>query len=131
MAFSSVEVRHPRAVGVKADGDTLRVDLSDGRAIAVPLAWYPRLAHATATERRRWRLVGDGDGIHWPDLDEDVAVAALLAGKPSAESRESLQHWLATRKAPPVGRGVRRSSASPARASITSRTSISICRATG
>jgi hypothetical protein len=51
----------------------------DGRTVSVPLLWYPRLANATADERRNWRLIGRGEGIHWPDLDEDISVAGLLA----------------------------------------------------
>ncbi len=79
--------------------DTLAVDLSDGRTISVPLAWFPRLAHATAAERNQWRLIGKGQGIHWAALDEDISVDALLAGKCSFESPTSLQRWLETRAA--------------------------------
>ena len=83
--------------------DTLAAELSDGRTIAVPIAWYPRLAHATPDERDRWQLIGDGQGIHWPDLDEDISVEMLLAGRKSAESRQSLKQWLAARR---EGRGL-------------------------
>ena len=80
--------------------DALAVDLADGRTLIVPLAWSPRLLHGNATERSRWRLIGRGMGIHWPDLDEDISVAGLLAGKPSGESPGSLAAWLAsTRRA--------------------------------
>lgn len=85
------------AVRVQVSDDTLSVELNDGRTIAVPLAWYPRLAHGTATERVTWRLIGGGRGIHWPGLDEDVSVANLLAGQPSGESQASLKRWLAAR----------------------------------
>jgi hypothetical protein len=78
---------------------TRRVDLSDWRTIAVPLAWYPRLAHASATGHGNWRLIADGEGLHWPDLDEDISVAALLTGRRSAESGTSLQRWLKARGA--------------------------------
>ena len=78
--------------------DSLTVDLSDGRTVTVPLAWYPRLAHATPTERNNWRLIGRGEGIHWPDLDEDISVASLLAGHPSGESQTSLHRWLESRQ---------------------------------
>jgi hypothetical protein len=78
----------------------LGVDLSDGRSIAIPLAWYPRLVHGTLSERGNWRLIGNGEGIHWPDLDEDVSVAALLAGTPSRESGKSLGRWLKQRARP-------------------------------
>jgi hypothetical protein len=77
--------------------DTLSVELADGRTIAVPVAWYPRLAHGTADERASWRLIGGGQGIHWPALDEDISVANLLAGQPSAESQRSFKKWLAGR----------------------------------
>ncbi len=77
--------------------DTLSVELSDGRSIAVPLSWFPRLLHGTAEERGRWRLIGQGRGIHWPDLDEDISVEGLLAGRPSGESQTSLKRWLGQR----------------------------------
>lgn len=88
-----------RAVSILiGDRETLAVDLSDGRSIAVPIAWYRRLAHGTAAERANWQLIAGGEGMHWPDLDEDISVAGLLAGKPSAESQASLKRWLGTRK---------------------------------
>jgi hypothetical protein len=98
MASFPAETAIPLALGVHVNEDTLSVDLSDGRSIAVPLAWYPRLAHANPAERGNWRLIANGDGIHWPDLDEDISVASLLVGKPSGESRDSLQRWLAARR---------------------------------
>ena len=85
---------------VSTDDDTLTVDLSDGRSIAAPLAWYPRLWHGTPDERRRWRLIGSGQGIHWPDLDEDISLEGLILGKPSNESQKSLNRWLGERSQP-------------------------------
>ncbi len=79
--------------------DDFTVELDDGRAVSIPLAWFPRLFHATPLERENWRWIGGGIGIHWPDLDEDIAVEDLLLGRPSGESRESLQRWLAARAA--------------------------------
>lgn len=79
--------------------DAIEVRLTDGRTISVPLAWYPRLLYATPAERSNWRLVGGGEGIHWPDLDEDLSVAGLLAGRRSGESQESLKKWLEARQA--------------------------------
>ncbi len=79
---------------VVVSADSLTVDLSDGRSISVPLAWYPRLWHGTETERTHWRLIGQGEGIHWPDLDEDISVEGLILGRPSNESQRSLQRWL-------------------------------------
>jgi hypothetical protein len=87
----------PLAVGLSVTEDTLTVELVDGRSIAVPLAWYPRLLHATAAERNDWRLIARGEGVHWSALDEDIGVEALLAGRPSAESQASLQRWLSAR----------------------------------
>lgn len=97
MSTSAVELEVPFAEKVAVSDDTLFVDLSDGRSISVPLAWYPRLSHASAAERKRWRLIGRGLGIHWVDLDEDISVEGLLAGKPSGESQASLARWLAER----------------------------------
>ena len=89
----------PDAQSVTVTDDTLAVDLADGRAISLPLAWYPRLAWATPQERDNWRLIGGGAGIHWPDLDEDLSVAGLLAGRKSGESPQSLARWLNARQA--------------------------------
>ncbi len=86
---------------VRVTEDTLSVDLEDGRTISVPLAWYPRLAYATPEERRRFEIVGAGYGIHWPDLDEDISVEGLLAGKRSTESPQSFERWLKARKRDP------------------------------
>ncbi len=104
MSSSAVEPREALATGVAVSADTLSVDLADGRTIAAPLAWYPRLAHATAEERGGWRLIAGGRGIHWPAVDEDISVANLLSGQPSAESQTSFKRWLAGRSKPPRGR---------------------------
>lgn len=88
----------PGAEGVAVSEDTLTVELSDGRSISVPLAWYPRLVHATPEERNSWRLIGKGQGIHWEDVDEDISVEGLLAGRPSGESQASFKKWLEKRK---------------------------------
>lgn len=85
------------AVDVKVTSDALVVALRDGRVVSVPLTWYPRLAAATPGERRRWELVGAGIGIHWPAIDEDVSVEALLSGQGSNESVRSLRRWQASR----------------------------------
>ena len=94
MTISAVEVDAPRAEGVTVTEDTLTVDLSDGRTISVPLAWFPRLIHSTPEERNHWRLIGRGHGIHWEGIDEDISVEGLLAGKPSGESQSSFKKWL-------------------------------------
>lgn len=87
-----------RAQAVEIDEDSLTVDLYDGRSLSVPLAWYPRLDHATAAEQRNWLWIGDREGIHWPDLDEDISIQNLVFGQPSGESQESFRRWLETRK---------------------------------
>jgi hypothetical protein len=97
MNISAIETETPKAEDVKVTDDTLRVDLSDGRTISVPLEWFPRLVHATLEERNNWRLIGKGHGIHWEDIDEDISVNGLLAGKPSGESQESFKKWLKQR----------------------------------
>jgi hypothetical protein len=97
MSSSEVEIREARAAGVKVSDDSLSAELTDGRTIIVPLAWYPRLLHATPSERNSWRLIGGGRGIHWPEVDEDISVANLLAGQSSGESQSSLKNWLAKR----------------------------------
>ena len=66
------------AVDVKVTDDQVLVVLADGRELAAPLAWFPRLADATESQRKNWRLIGSGQGIHWPDVDEDISVASLL-----------------------------------------------------
>ena len=70
----------PRAVDVAINDTELTVDLADGRRVAVPLAWFPRLLHAQQDQRENWQLVGDGEGIQWPDIDEDLSVNGLLQG---------------------------------------------------
>ena len=86
-----------KAQSVTVTDDTLAVDLTDGRTIAVPLAWYPRLLHGTSAERNNWRLIGEKEGIHWPDLDEDISVENLLMGQASGESQSSFKRWLEKR----------------------------------
>ena len=99
MSFSGTELRETLAQGVTATDEALVVDLADGRTIAVPVAWFPRLAHGSPEERAHWRLVGGGAGIHWPDLDEDISIESLLKGRRSGETQESLRRWLQARTA--------------------------------
>ena len=94
----STSTAEARAQKVAVTEDALVVDLSDGRTISVPLAWYPRLLHGTPEERSNWRFIGDGEGIHWLDLDEDIRVENLLAGKTSGESQSSFKRWLEKRQ---------------------------------
>jgi hypothetical protein len=86
-----------RAQRVEVGTDSLAVDLVDGRTIIAPLAWYPRLWHGNEEERANFEIVGDGAYIHWPELDEDLTVVGIVAGRRSGESPASLKKWLATR----------------------------------
>ena len=88
------ELAVAKAQNILITEDTLTVDFKDGRSISVPIVWYPRLVYGTPKERNNWRLIGDGEGIHWPDLDEDLSVEGLLLGRPSGESQRSFQRWL-------------------------------------
>jgi hypothetical protein len=97
MPSSQAEIGSTLAQDVRVGDDALTVVLLDGRTLTVPLSWYPRLAHGSPKERMNWQLLGGGHGIHWPDLDEDISVDGLLAGRPSAESQGSLQKWLSSR----------------------------------
>ena len=81
MSTSGTELGEALAQSVGVSDDALVVDLVDGRTITVPVAWFPRLARGTPTERANWRLIAGGEGIHWPDLDEDISAASLLAGR--------------------------------------------------
>lgn len=80
-----------RVKGVRVDADTLAVDLMDGRTIVVPLAWYPRLLHATPEQRAHWEVAGGGFGIHWPEIDEDLSTEGLLRGAPAAHGRGAIR----------------------------------------
>ncbi len=98
MSSLITELQKTKVTEVQVTEDTLTVDLADGRTVAVPVEWFPRLAHGTPQELSNWRLIGRGAGIHWPDLDEDISLDNLLLGQPSGESQKSLQRWLATRE---------------------------------
>ncbi len=97
MSFSTIDLATIRLVNVTVTEDTLTFHLADGRAISVPLDWYPRLVHGTPAERSNWRLIGNGVGIHWHDLDEDISIENILASHRSGESQRSLNQWLASR----------------------------------
>ena len=87
----------PRIVSATVTDDTISVDLEDGRTIAVPIGWYPRLAHGTSAERAHVQISGAGYGLHWPELDEDIGIEGLLAGRRSGENKKSLERWLKQR----------------------------------
>ncbi len=103
MSSSPTEVSEARAQTVRVGADALTVDLVDGRTIIiiVPLMWYPRLWYATPEERERFELLGGGTYIHWPDVDEDLTVAGIFAGRRSGESSKSIKAWLESRRRDP------------------------------
>jgi hypothetical protein len=97
-----IEIQFAKAQNVVISDEALTVDLTDGRTLSVPLAWYPRLSHGTPDERNHWEFIGDGEGIHWPDLDEDLSIEGLLLGRASSESQRSLKRWLDARAKNPT-----------------------------
>ena len=97
MSISATDGKPATAVAARVDQDALVVELRDGRTISAPIGWYPRLVHANEAERSNLRLIGGGSGIHWPDIEEDISVESVIAGRPSAESSTSLRRWLETR----------------------------------
>ena len=99
MHISTAEIIVPDAMTIEVTEDNITAELSDGRTISVPLGWYPRLVHATPAERNNWELIGTGQGIHWPDLDEDLSVEGFLAGRKSGESQRSFKRWLEAKQA--------------------------------
>ncbi len=94
----AVNIELPNIHCVNTTEDTLTVELDDGRTLSVPIAWYPRLQHATPEEKENWRLIGGGQGIHWESIDEDISIQGIIAGKPSSESQSSFKKWLESRR---------------------------------
>ena len=108
-----VEAQEPRARDIAVGDDSLTVHFVDGRTLIVPLLWFPRLWHGTDAERKTFETSGEGAFIHWPELDEDLSVADLVAGLRSGETPESLRKWLDRRAAqspspPPAPSSARR-----------------------
>ena len=89
---SSTASPDPRAHRVQIEADELLVELVDGRRVSVPLTWFPRLLHATPEQRQKWELLGDGEGIHWLEIDEDLSVVGLLRGTPAPGTASTVQH---------------------------------------
>ena len=99
MSSLAIEIQEAMAQSASVSEDSLIVDLIDGRTIIVPIAWYPRLWYGTQEERSDIEIIGDGSILNWPELDEDLSVAGLLAGRRSGESQKSLKKWLEARQA--------------------------------
>ena len=91
--------KDPEVAEVIVTDTALEVSLADGRRLVVPLEWYPRLLHASRSERQNWQLLGNGYAIEWPDLDEHIGIEGLLAGRRSGDSPKSLESWLGSRRA--------------------------------
>lgn len=94
MTSSTLELQVPAIRSVSITRSTLTFEIEDGRSVSAPLNWFPRLEAATFKERGNWSLIGAGYGAHWPDLDEDVSIEALLLGRRSLEGARSFQTWL-------------------------------------
>ena len=97
MSTLAIEIEKPLINNLNITDDDLSVELADGRTITVPIVWYPRLFYSNSTEKNNWRFIGDGEGIHWIDIDEDISAENLILGKPSQESANSLKKWLTSR----------------------------------
>jgi len=97
MRTLTIDVSALQIADVRIGDAGLTVDLADGRAVSVPILWYPRLAHGTKAERKNWMLIGDGHGINWPDLDEDISAENIISGSSSGESQRSFSKWLEKR----------------------------------
>ncbi len=79
MSTLAVEL-HPQAINIEYTESMLIIELADGRSISAPLVWFPRLSKASKEQLNNWQILGDGEGVHWPDIDEDLSVAGLLVG---------------------------------------------------
>ena len=87
MDSSAARTKEALADGVRVTDDELIVELADGRTVSVPITWFPRLLHGKPTERANWRLIGRGEGVHWPDIDEDISAAGMLNGEPACKPK--------------------------------------------
>src|SRR5689334_2367912 len=92
MSTSTLASR-PRAISVEITDEFLTVSLADGRVVSVPISWYPRLSNALPHHRSVWEFIGEGHGLHWPELDEDISVENVLLGEPSGEGARSFAKW--------------------------------------
>jgi hypothetical protein len=81
--MSTVLNTDPRIIAIRVTDEAIIAELADGRSVSVPLAWSWRLSEATPEQRANWRIIGSGDGIHWPDVDEDISVRGMLDGVPA------------------------------------------------
>lgn len=97
--MSTVASNDPRIQQVRVTKDEIVANLDDGRVISVPLAWSWRLSEATPSQRARFRLIGSGQGVHWPDVDEDISVEGMLRGTPAPRPKNAATALTATPRA--------------------------------
>ncbi|MBN1648510.1 MAG: DUF2442 domain-containing protein [Spirochaetales bacterium] len=98
MSSLKTEIEIANLTKIKINDESIIVDFDDGRTISLPTSWYPRLQYGSQKERDNYHMIGNGEGIHWPDLDEDISIEGLISGIRSHESQASLQNWLKARK---------------------------------
>lgn len=97
--MNTLSLEHETLVNkISFSADAFTVHLNDSRHMTIPLAWYPRLLAGKKQEREKYELIGNGEGIHWPALDEDILLDGLLSGRPSQENQSSLRKWLLKRQ---------------------------------
>lgn len=102
-----------RISSVEVTDEVITARLLDGRVISVPLAWSWRLSEATPTQRKNWQLIGDGHGVHWPDVDEDISAEGMLNGIPAQRPRARRATPPANRPLQPTSRGKRKAKSKP------------------
>jgi hypothetical protein len=90
MSTAAIDYHDPRMCSVEVTDETITAHLSDGRAISVPLAWSWRLSEATPEQRQHYEIIGSGQGVHWPDVDEDISVSGMLHGAPARPRKEAV-----------------------------------------
>ena len=101
---TAVKLQEVRIKDIKVTGDTITAQLVDGRVISVPLAWSWRLSEATSQQRANYRIIGDGGGVHWPDIDEDISADGMLYGIPASRPQKHNQKQASMRRPTKVSR---------------------------
>ncbi len=104
---TAVKLQEVRIKDIKVTEDTITAQLIDGRVISVPLAWSWRLSEATAKQRANYRIMGDGDGVHWPDIDEDISAEGMLYGIPASRPQKHNQNQRSIKRPTKASRGPR------------------------
>jgi len=106
---TAVQIQEVRIKNITVNEETITAQLMDGRTISVPLAWSWRLSEATPKQRANWKIIGEGHGVHWPDIDEDISAESMLYGIPAPKPRSSSKLRLKSeKKKPTVNKGMQR-----------------------